>query len=156
MSTKNAKKAVAKRKKQPAYKAVPQTTTVAAAIGDAFGTLEELKNECEEARNNLEEKFSSTNKYQMYSDAADTLDGVSEPDVAEHLQDILVVYSLFVPTRKNRGTSRAQRLSNAVSMLDAAKSAIEESVYKDDDDLAGALESTIGEVENVEFPGMYG
>lgn len=151
-TTKNAKKTVAKRKKQPAYKPVERKTTLAACIGDAMSMLQELRDECAEARDNMEEKLSATEKYQAYSDAADTLDehADNEPTVPASLQDVAVTYTEYVSTRKSRGPSRSTRLSNAVLMLSAAKDALESG------DVFDELEEIIDGVENVEFPGMFG
>lgn len=64
-------------------------TTVADALSDAGSIVTELQGEMDEWRSSLEDKFSSTEKYQMVSDAADSLENCEMESKCEHLTELL-------------------------------------------------------------------
>lgn len=150
------------------YKSVKRTGVVGDVEG-AYSDLQELGSEMGEWRDNLEEKFSSTEKYERVSEAADALEGLSEPDVPSELADIPIEYSEFTSTR---GLPRWARRDNAVSIIRTAIDALNErkdgdkpedveddawaDKVSDIESLIDDLESIADEAENVEFPGMYG
>jgi hypothetical protein len=90
-----------------------------------------------------------------------------EPEVpgvpgAEGLLDTEVVWMEFHPYG-NKGTSRADRLSNALCALTSALDVLDlalEKLDRDDERVAEidveSLRNCIGELEGIEFPGMYG
>ncbi|MNL09165.1 hypothetical protein D3C87_1299140 [compost metagenome] len=152
-----------KAKRRPAYKLVQRATNMSAAVSDAFSEIESLAEEMRETYDNMDGNgLGATEKCQAAGSAADALECATEVDVPECLVDVEVHYSESVNVRKNRGPSRAARLSNAVSVLEAAKAAAEEADLVEDaaaaerDDFVSELESAIGEVEGTEFPGMFG
>ena len=154
------------------YKTVMRETTVAAAIADAFDEIENLASEMGDWRDNLEEKFSSTDKYERVSEAASTLEYISRPsdDVTEAIGEIKIQYCESVPKAKARAPSRATRAANVVQMLNAAIEAIRDELEKlrdgdadtmDDDymmldSIADDIENSVSEIEGVEFPGAFG
>lgn len=154
------------KKKSPAYKLIERTTTVIGAIADAYSELSTLLDEMTEKRDAMEEKFSSTQRYQDTSDCVDALEQAdvdNEPDVPEAVRDISVKYSESVPTRKSRGTSRSVRCSNSVAMLQAAKDMLEGwsadsevvEVAEEVESLIETLGSAITYLDGIDFPGMY-
>lgn len=64
-------------------------TTVADALSDAGSIVTELHDEMSAWRDSLEDKFSSTEKYQMVSDAADTLENCEMEEKCERLTELL-------------------------------------------------------------------
>jgi hypothetical protein len=162
-------------------KTVTHTGTISGCIDDARSAVEELKDEMESWRDNMEEKLGHTEKYERVSECADALDSMLnelEPDVPEWLQEVEVTYT---EETSKRGLSRAARLGNAVSMLEAVTSYLENDEDKlkelaekanegkegddkiDPDDmqaeaeqLASDLSGPIDEAGGVEFPGMFG
>ncbi len=168
------------------YKNVQCRGQLDGVVADAFSQLTELGEEMRSWCDNMEEKFSSTSRYQMASDAADALENLSEVDVSdleEKLRIAEVEYSESQPSSKRKSPSRATRLSNAAGMLHAAAAYIEdwivdlegmqkeldheaENYSEQFDDLDNRicecqdklteLQDAASEAENVEFPGMFG
>ncbi len=152
--------------KQSSYKLEIRTTTLGAAILDAFSELECLGEEMREWASNMEEKFSSTQKYEDVSNAADTLDHLSEPstdDIPEDLKAREIKYTESVKRSKKQSPSRATRCGNAVAMLQSASEFLQgqadgiedEDVKSNLTDVLEELDNLISEAEGIEFPGMY-
>lgn len=127
-------------------------------ISDALNELNDLGSDCQESADALEEKFSSTERYQLLSDAADTLNSLSEvgePDGP--VGDLPVQYQVG----HKRRMSKALRLQNALTALQAADEVVQEFLdkftepdedgedYEDAKRVKEELETVIGEVENV-------
>jgi hypothetical protein len=135
---------------------------IADAISEAFGEIEALAQEMREWADNLEEKFSSTSKYETVSSSADTLEGYTDPDMPEGLPAMEVEF-MDLPQRK-RGYSRADRCGQACYILDQCIIVLEEQSEKLEggeardacESLRDDLENAKGDCEGVEFPGMYG
>ncbi len=162
--------------KSSRYHSEPRTEALGDAVDNAFGEVEQLASEMGEWRDGLEEKFSSTEKYQRVSDAADALESHQEPpNVDEALRGIEVQFSETVKRKSRSGPSRDVRLGNAVSRLNACVDALqgrldehEEAADGDpgklpDDavntleELRDALQEAVDELDGgVEFPGMFG
>jgi hypothetical protein len=111
------------------------------ALSEALSDLQSLRDEVAEVRDNLEEHFGNTDRYQRYCDAVDNLDAADEePDVPDCLAGVTVTYTTGTKGGR-RGDSRAQRCSNYCAMLDAVVSACEQwlednpelDVHDDDD-----------------------
>ena len=154
------------RKRRPTYKPQAQQTTIAAAVGDAFSAIQELRDEMVESKENMEEKLSHTDKYARIEECIETLESEcdNEPDVPESVQELPVTYSEMVPARRGRGTSRATRLSNAIGMLEAARDYAQAWLDEEDrgdgasevESMVQDLENAISSMEGADFPGMYG
>lgn len=147
------------------------TTTVGALVADAWGTLEDLASQMRDWYDNMPDGLRDADQGSRVGEAADTLEGLSEPDVPNDLENLPAYHP---PGLKQE--SRADMASEAADMLEAAKDALEARAEelrgmdeKDDgtedtteelaqaaDDLASELEQLADEVRNVEFPGMYG
>lgn len=133
-------------------------------ISDAFAEILQLADEMRSWADNMEEKFSGTDKYQIVSASAETLENLDEPET-----DITALndhkLSWQDPKPRRRGYSRADRCNQACDMLRAAEEKLREihdEVPPDDAQhdaaagLADEVENVISELEGCEFPGMYG
>lgn len=153
----------------------PIKGTVQGFVENAMSEIEELASEMIEWRDNLEESFSQTEKYEQISETADTLENVDTPDIP------LAVAEVDCETTQDTRTqpTRARRLVNALLLLNAAVDAAgdrrtdieielqeskdgsdENEAFSDDfemvEQFVDELEETIGELENVEFPRAFG
>ena len=162
-------------------KAKLATTTVEAVIADAFAELTTLGEEMRSWADNMPENMQSGSKYDEVTSAADTLEGLQEPDMSEIPDE---VKNKEVTYQKATKTSRAARRDEATGMLSAAAEALREAAedYNEPEDPKGADESdeavadTIQKAEDtkeavttladevtelqeeadgVQFPGMY-
>ena len=107
-------------------KPTTHTADLGSVLSEALSDLQTLRDEVAEVRDNLEEHFGNTDRYQRYSDAADNLDAADdEPTVPDCLDGVSVTYTTWSKGGR-RGDSRAQRCSNACDMLDAIVSACEQ------------------------------
>ena len=129
--------------------------TITEALDDANSEVDSLRDEMSEWRDNMEEKFSSTSKYEDVSSVADELDNLNLPDT-EGLPDIRVV---LLP---GEGNSRAHRASDAAATYNLVAEKLDEFIDKmttEDKDSLEELVSTIQEaasaLENISFPGMF-
>jgi hypothetical protein len=143
----------------------PRTVSLADAVSEAFSEISSLAEEMREWADNMEEKFSATQKYETVSETADTLENISEVEVDTELSAVTV--TLQDPKPQRRGYSRADRCAQACDILDACVSALEDYASTDDtnrtdaqaeaaDELRNELDSAKSDAEGVEFPGMYG
>ena len=138
------------------------------AVSEAFGELQELGQEMRDWADNLEEKFSTTAKYETVSGTADTLEQHEEPLPPDNLPP-LEVHFMDLPQRK-RGYSRADRCGQACYILDQCFAELDAEIDRleaDDKEsntnLIEALteyrdeiDNAKGDCEGCEFPGMYG
>jgi len=151
-----------------AYKMESRTTTIEAAIGDAYGELQSLRDEVREVVDNASgTPAENTGRIQTMGDTADSLDNFvdDEPEVPDGIGDLKVDYSESVNKDKRRGPSRAVRCSNAQNMLQAAAEALRAWVEgdgakhenkSDAEELAEKLDEHASECDSLEFPGMMG
>lgn len=163
MKTKAAPPKAAPRKRRPAYKSVLHDGEVQGAVADAFSEIESLAEEMRETAENMEAGgMGHLDKCVAATEAADTLENISQVEAPDGVADLPMKYSISVPTRKGRGTGRSTRLSNACSMLQQVidmvqeEDLVEEVASDHRDDFVTELETVISEIEGVEFPGMYG
>ena len=150
---------------------VPVTGSVLGAIEGAFSELEELKQECSDWKDNLEERFSGTAKYETLDSTVSALEFVDNgiPDLPGESGD----FSISWIEDQSKKLSRSKRRDNATAMLSAAIDGLREWAEKvreeadeDDDDseteateaeeAADELEGYKDEADSAEFPGMYG
>ncbi len=139
------------------------TTTVEALVDDAYGVIEGLAGEMQDAFDNTPESLQGSGVGEARQEAADNLSNLTDrPDVPEGCKDISTV---FLPSLDS--TSRPKQAQEAADMLSTAASAIREQIGKagegDDkpdtaewEELADKLENDASELEGVDFPGMYG
>lgn len=158
------------------YKNETRISTVG-AVTDAITELQSLGEEAREIVDNAPEGLSQTDRITTFDETASTLESLDEPDVPPIIDGIAISYSERVNKNKRRGASRAARCSNAVALLEAAKTAAEDwladlderetgaeegkdvagAEHRDDvEEFISALSDIISEAENCEFPGMFG
>lgn len=149
------------------HKQQREQTTIGDAISTAFTELELLAEEMREWADNMEEKLSHTERYEQVSEAADTLENLSEPD-ADGLEQFLSPAISVLQYVQTIRTPRWARRDNCTVYLDAAISALE--TARDDlpeteaneetrdtlTDFIDELESARDDAEGVVFPGMFG
>jgi FKBP-type peptidyl-prolyl cis-trans isomerase (trigger factor) len=134
------------------------TITIADAVSEAFGIFEELAGEMGEWGDNIEEKFSTTAKYDTIRTTQETLEGLIEPDIPDSLGKIEIER---YEVKQKRRQSRANRCSEAVLILEDCMEALDsiEDEAKNKEEaklLYDELDTAKGEAEGCEFPGMYG
>lgn len=154
---------MATKRKKREQKPKTRKCSVRDAVADGFSEIACLAEEMRGWADNIEEKFSATQKYQDVSDCADALENVSESeptDIPDELLNTEIEYPLA------RGSSRAARRDECCDMWQTAidflqdKRDDEESGLTDEqkdaiDSFVQELESAKGDVEYVDFPGMY-
>lgn len=152
--------------KAKAVRFVDQTTTIGAAVSDAFSQLESLGIEMRDWYDNMPENLQGGSKGDAVNEAADALEGISEADIPENLREVEVKYQDDLKAR-----SRSARRDVAVGMLMAVVQELEEKrdeeIQTESDDAADErrdniqqviddVQQMIDDAEGVEFPGMFG
>lgn len=151
------------------YKNVEQIGSVG-SVSDAISELQSLGEECREIVDNAEGGLKETSRIQTFEETAGALEGISEPDVPECVDEVQVIWYEQRPRRKARGASRAVRCANAVALLQAASEAAQgwlddteaapedtnEPEREEVQDFIDGLDNIISDAENCEFPGMFG
>lgn len=160
-----------------------KTTAHKSKLGESctdFGEIEELKDEMGEWRDNLEgNDMTHLPKYEEVSEAADTLDNAwseletygadleSALEGTEHAE-AEIEYTQMTPY-KGRSYPRWMRMANSVAPLRAVVEyidAIEDPADGDESpeaekiqaikEAASSVADQLDELDNVEFPGMFG
>lgn len=176
MVTKTAQPEKKKRKPRPTYKA-QQMQGDFNDVSSAFSDLEGLRDEVREIVDNASDGLRETQRIQTLESTADTLDGVSEPDLPSCLEGHTFGYAIMVNTNPKKGASRSVRCANACAVFSAAAEAARDlltesqerrdtpDASEDDisaDDEGGVetfideCEEVVNECESLEFPGMFG
>lgn len=141
----------------------PRKVGIAEGVSEAYGEIQSLAEEMRGWADNMEEKLSHTEKYERVSECADTLEQYTDEPDMDDLPDMEITIQDLKP--KRRGYSRADRLSQALAIFDLAISACEDFEADDEnsdedkekvESLRDELENAKGDLEGVEFPGMYG
>ena len=137
---------------------------IADAVSYAYGIIEELASECREVVDNASgTSRENTQRIQTLDETASTLENQQEPEVIDTERRV----TFQVHPDKRRGLSRQKRLDNAISAIEAILADIDvrrEQIGDTDlederdalDSLRDELDNTLGEIQGVEFPGMYG
>lgn len=125
--------------KSSRYHPEQKTGSLSDLISDAYDEISCLADEMGEWRDNVEEKFSTTAKFEQISECADTLDSYRDPpDVDDDLvKDLEVTYSVMVKRKSRRGPSRQVRFDNAINQLSACVDALQSKI----DDLEESQEN---------------
>lgn len=152
-------------------KTIEHKATIAGAIGNAISEVENLRDEMTEWKDNLEEKFSATEKYERVSEAADALEDVCNtsleiPELPKGMLDE-VTWNTYKKSKK----SRRDRAGDAQLALQAAIEHVNNFIDEHDDDedecykdsslddwklLVETLEEVNDNLDGVEFPGAFG
>lgn len=128
-----------------------------------------LREEMAEWKENIEEHFAQTSKYEEVSECADALENVADEfesnlerlvvllEASEAGKALLDTTSVKIPRRK--GTSRSGRLGDVTLSVATALTEIEKAgLSHEDSEIAGLLEEIGGqndELVGIDFPGMY-
>jgi len=105
-----------------AYKMEVQRITLADAIANGYSEIQQLRDEMNEWKDNLENgNLGHTDKFSRVEECAEALDSEADNEPSEELPADLVLkevsVSVQVNRRKNKGPSRAVRCSNACAYL---------------------------------------
>jgi hypothetical protein len=148
------------------YKTQSVEVTFADAISYGYGTIQSLRDECQELVDNASEGLSQTQRIQTFEETASTLSDIadSEPDVPAWIAEYAFNAFESRPKNKRANASRAVRCANAVSLLCAARDCLAGVIdtLTDEDkkewavEMVTELEAAIDACESAEFPGMYG
>lgn len=133
------------------------TSTVASTIESAFSEIEELASEVREVVDNASgTPRENTSRIQTLDATASALEALSAPDTPDEEHDLPVVYTVD----EHRRMSRSDRRYRIIAMLEACAEVLgaRENVPEEDpwDGVQDKIEEASSELENVEFPGMYG
>lgn len=150
-----------------------KTGSIADAISEGFSELQSLRDEMTEWKDNIEEKFGQTEKFDRVSECADALDEIADQEdecvPSVHAEDS-VDWVFSKKKSKKSPYPRWLRIQNAVNALEAAKAQLETLVEVDDDEdenpededrmemqnCIDKLDEVIEAANSVEFPGMFG
>lgn len=137
--------------------ALKRKLSIADAVSEGFSSLEGLGEEMRESFDNTPESLQQSGVGEARGEAADALEGLSEPDIPESLQAIEFEYSYFPPKKK---ASRSDRRDEATSLILAAlehlDSLEDEKLKEDIESIHDDLEQLVSAAEDVTFPGMFG
>ena len=136
------------------------------AFENAKGEIEQLYEEMDEWRNNMEdsEGLSQTEKFSQVEEAADGLE--SAKDNLEYVDFSDLNLDLdnieFIETRK-RSCPRWMRCANAAVRIEAIREFLQNEVNKEEnveimeklEEQIGYLEEAFGSLESIDFPGMF-
>lgn len=141
------------------------TTDVESLIDDAFCTIDEVKDELTEWADGMPDNLQGGGKHDEVTEAAGYLESCERPDIPEPFGDLICV---FVPDPF--GTSRNDRVAEAISQMDTAILTLDSFLDDEGDQLEQeSAETTIemieqlkkeieqakSEAENCECPGMF-
>jgi len=150
------------------FRFIPQTTTIGAAVTDGQAMVEELQGEAQEWLDGLPENLQQGDTGSRLEQCVSLLEGIDlEIEVPDDAAGLKVEYQDTVPADKRRGPSRNTRAANIAAMLEAAAAVLSEwadALEKKGD--AGAVDeartvieqisTAQQELENADFPGMFG
>lgn len=133
-------------------------TTIGDAVSDAVSEIESLRDEMTEWRDNIEDKFSGTEKFERISEVVDQLDNVQDITVPDELSTIEVEVLHQRKSSKKSPYPRWVRLGNAVNALTAVRDILDEKdeMTDDEEQLRDDVSTAIDEVDGIEFPSMFG
>lgn len=152
-------------------------TTLGSAISDGYATLQELRDEVREAYDNMPESLQSGERGSALDETASSLDNEVDGDPADELPEYYADVQITYGSNRRKRQSRSDRRDQAVRMLEAAESRLqdlcadlEDQMVDDEENARGELDETKRTLEDVaervrscidvatsvEFPGMYG
>lgn len=144
-------------KKEP----IKTETSISAAVNTTFSGIEEIGGEMREWFDNMPENLQGGSKGDEVSEAADTLENISEPDVPACIADrefTVITYPL--KKRASRSDRLDDYLDYARQAVDDMQQALDEPHFSEEEkqEIETCIEETqsmIDEAEGVCFPGMY-
>lgn len=140
-----------------ASKRYTQKVKLADAVSEAWGALEGLGEEMREAHDNTPEALQSSPVGEARGEAADNLEGLSEPVVPDSLAEREVEVSRVRRTPKQAARlSRPARRDDAVMVIAAVIDHLDKVEGEEAEALRDELDSLQSDAEDVDFPGMFG
>ena len=158
------------------YKQIEEEFTVETGLDTS--EIESLRDEMQEWVDNMGgTALENTGKYQMAEEAVNTLDRVDEinfDDIwnmvnevealsEETLKVLEYKVTIFKVRSRRQYPSRAYRLSNSISIINGALEVLSSFLEEYSDEEVGevkkaieGIESQVQDLDDVEFPGMYG
>jgi hypothetical protein len=136
-------------------------TTIGAAVNTAFSGIEEIGSEMRDWFDNMPENLQGSGKGDEVSEAADTLEGVSEPDVPSCIAEREFDRCYFPPKKRMSRSARLDEyLDYARQAVTEMQAALDEPHYSEEEkaEIESCVSETqdmIDEAEGVSFPGMY-
>src|SRR5512135_2985576 len=97
-------------------------TTVGDAISTAYSIIEDLAAEMRDAYDNTPESLQSSAVGEARGEAADTLEGIDQPDVPKKLSELPLEFKL-IPLKRH--ASRSDRLDDGLEYARAAVEAMD-------------------------------
>lgn len=134
-----------------------RTEPLSVVVDRAVGEIAMLAEEMEEWRGNIEEHFSSTQKYYEVEEAAQALEtlhdsaGEAQADIAKAIETKLIEdQAIESPILRGRA-GRWRRAAHAAQWLEA----VADKIGDKSKPIAEALRDVASELENIDFPGMF-
>jgi len=149
------------------------TSSASELMSEAYSEVTSLAEEMREWYDNLTEGLQQTDRGTRVEEAANTLEGISEQDSTDLMNEVEVYHlpSLDTSSRSKRAAEAASLLQSVAAAChdyvsehrgeaktedsDDSGTSYEDSDYDELDSIADQCENDAGEVEGVEFPGMY-
>jgi hypothetical protein len=130
--------------------------SIADAVSNAYGDITALAEGIRDTLGNMEEKFSSTERYSRLEEIADTLESIDEPTPPDGISERRISFPVVQPKSKRKGLSRSDERDNICAILSAV---IDDLANMEDDDVtefAESCQSIIDELNGIDFPGWRG
>ena len=155
------------------------TSSASELMSEAYSEITSLAEEMRSWYDNLTDTLQQNDRGQRVDEAANTLESISEQDSIDLMNEVEVYHlpSLDTSSRSKRAAEAASILQSVAAAChdyvsehrgeakteddekseesDDSGTAYEESDYDELDSIADQCENDAGEVEGVEFPGMY-
>lgn len=110
------------------------------AVSEVSTEIQSLAEDLQISIDNMEEKFSGTERFGKYEDAVQQLETWEEPEVPQLVADKEVKYEI-----KRNPTKKTRRLENIKIMLGAIHEVLSAEEYGDNDELEDLIH-TVGEM----------
>lgn len=132
-------------------------------VDEAYEEIGDLRDEMQEAFDNMPESLQDTDVGQARSEAASQLENIADdlPSVPESIGSVPIIHypSLNQTSRADRAGDAAVTLrdvSEAARQFMAGAAKLKKAELKEIQEFCGNLEAHADEIEDVTFPGMFG
>ena len=130
------------------------TKTIQEMVDEAYGMVEDLGSELQDIAGNTPDSLQGTGLYAAREQAAERAQDIasSKPKVPKQLRNIKI-YRL-----PQSGTSRSAQADDAAQTLEAISKVVRELPSKNDEfkEFLDQIDNDVVEIEDIEFPGMFG
>ena len=138
------------------------TYTLEQLVDDAYGIVDELQGELQEAHEKMPEGLQGSPVGEARSEAADQLGNISDPpELPPCVSSLRIVHypSLHQTSRRQRAyeaEEMMQVVAKAIRQYQQGEAKLKKAEAKDLDECCQQLEGNAEELDSVEFPGMFG